>query len=134
MNIKKFVKECKNLENTKFEWYGRTKDGLDCAGLLITARNKAGYIFFDYKEYSKLARNFNINEILSNISIIRPSITKKDLEEGDIISISYRKLKYATHIMIYLGNNKVIHSDHIKGVVIEELEDNISIHSIHKLK
>lgn len=136
--VLKFIEECIKLKGTKFKWYGRTDEGLDCAGLLLTARNRANFEYFEYLNYSRLPRNYNFSSIISEICNNSLFNNKKEykFKMGDIILVKYKKLINPTHIIIYIGNGKYIHSDQKQGVVIEELNEDLikSIHSVYTLK
>lgn len=129
-----FIKKAIEFKGTQFKWYGRSKKGVDCLGLFLCARNKAGFPFFDYKKYSKLPRNKEFPELLKKLT--KSSFNNyKDLDIGDIILLKYKKSIYAHHLCIYIGDNKYIHSCQNSGVVIEEINENIieNIHSIYRL-
>lgn len=119
-----FLIELLKLVGTNFKWYGRDEKGLDCLGLFITARNRAGYSYFDYKTYSTLPRNKNFPHLLESISKSSFNNLKK-LTSGDLMLIKYGKSLYPHHLMIYIGDNKVIHTDLNDGVVIEDINEKI---------
>lgn len=127
----KFVNKLLEYKGTPFKYFGRSKDGLDCVGLFIVARNEIGLPFYDFKDYSVFPRNNMMEEEMLNFSY---KVDK--IEKGSIILISYKKGQKPQHSIVYIGNNEVISANKKNmEVSIESLNEyKNNIHSIYKLK
>lgn len=128
---KKFTKELLKYKNTPFKYFGRSKEGIDCVGLYIKARNDIGLKYYDYKEYSVFPRNNHLEEEVRKTCY---QIKKHEMEEGDVILINF-KGDTPQHMVLYIGNNKVISANKVKGkVIIESIEKyKNNIHSVYRM-
>lgn len=90
---------------------GTTKKCLDCSGLtyLSFTANKINIPrrSQDQARYGKIVLN------------------KNDLKKGDLVFFtkSYNSPDYITHVGIYLGNNRFIHTSTSNGVIITEIQN-----------
>ncbi len=115
MNVE--VKELKNiplLEQMDY-WYGTpyrmggtTKRGVDCSAF---TRALVDEVF-------KVQLPRTAREQYATVDKIK----KNELEEGDLVFFNTRG--GVSHVGIYLGNNKFIHSASSRGVMISDLDEN----------
>lgn len=95
-----------------FRHQGRTKDALDCAGLIICVAHDENISDFDFTNYRMqpdaiLMRKY-LNDNLDRIF---------KLEPGCILYMSF--YKNPQHLAIYTSNNTIIHAASLYGKVVE---------------
>jgi lipoprotein Spr len=93
---------------TPYKYSGDNKDGIDCSGLVC--------------EVYKKCYNVNIDGSAKDIFNNSEQLKRSDLREGDLVFFKIRNNKIS-HIGIYLGQNKFVHSSTQKGVVVSDLDD-----------
>lgn len=93
---------------TKYKYGGMSKLGVDCSGFCNAVYSQV---------YNKHIRR-TTSELSKNIN----KISKKKLEEGDLVFFNISKKKNS-HVGIYLKNNKFVHASSSKGVIISSLEN-----------
>ncbi|KHD85596.1 C40 family peptidase [Bacillus ginsengihumi] len=105
----KVVNTAKHYIGTPYRWGGTTPKGFDCSGFV-------GYTF---KKVGK-----NLPRTAAAMYKKGKHISKSKLKTGDLVffhtSSSYKKT--ASHVAIYIGHNKVIHSVS-QGVKIDSLNN-----------
>lgn len=96
------------------DWYGvpyryggSTKKGIDCSAFTCQLMNKVYGITLPRTSRDQF-------EAVSQIS-------KKNLEQGDLVFFNTRGR--ASHVGVYLGNNKFVHASTSSGVMISDLDD-----------
>lgn len=89
-----------------YKYGGSTPSGFDCSGFVKYSYNKVG---------EELPRT------TSDMYKKGKKISKKKLKKGDLVFFTTYK-KGASHVGIYIGNNKFIHSAS-NGVRIDELSN-----------
>lgn len=106
----------RDLIGCKFKVHGRNKEeGFDCYGLAIEVLRRNGIILPDVF-YDNLDNKENTyQEIINKAQYIK--IEKP--QEMCIILINEKN--NPTHVGVYLGSGKFIHSTHVTGVIIEPL-------------
>ena len=93
---------------TPYKYSGESKKGIDCSGLV----NKL------YKEcYDKELLGCT-KDLYKNSERIKLS----ELQEGDLVFFKIKK-KRISHVGIYLGQNRFVHSSLQNGVIVSNLED-----------
>jgi len=94
--------------NTPYKYGGNDKAGVDCSGFTMTV----------YQNVYKIKLYRSSIDQLKNATFI----DKADLKAGDLLFfITYGK--NVSHVGIYISKNKFIHASSIKGVVINDLND-----------
>lgn len=98
-----------NWLGTPYKFAGNCTKGIDCSGFVNVLYNHV------YGKYLG-ARN--------SADIYRKSekIKKEELKEGDLVFFGNRK-KQVSHIGVYLGQDKFVHSSTSRGVIISNLEE-----------
>ena len=94
--------------NTPYRYAGIGENGIDCSHFVITV-------------YASV-----YNRVLEGSSddIYRKStkINKRQLREGDLVFFKIRS-RHVTHVGIYLGEHKFVHSSTKAGVIISDLDE-----------
>lgn len=97
------------------EWYGvpykyagKDKTGIDCSGLASTL-----YLVVFQKKISPSTKAL-VDEV--------KKIASSDLKEGDLVFFNIES-KQASHVGVYLQNNKFVHASSKKGVMISDLNE-----------
>ncbi|PKG25646.1 C40 family peptidase [Niallia nealsonii] len=104
---KSAVTVAKKYIGTPYKYGGMSPKGFDCSGLV-------GY---SYKKTGK-----TLPRTAGDMYKKGKKVTKKNLKKGDLIFFSTYK-KGASHVGIYVGDNKFIHSSSSKGVKIDQLSN-----------
>lgn len=121
MNLREqIVTEARKYVGTPYRHLGRSRRGVDCAGLLYIVFNaliEVGSDFQDYPLYPKSA------EVFANIRHYAQRIKKSDAGCGDIVLMNFSGCSTHFGILTDLG---VVHASNDVGAVIEtEMPDNI---------
>ena len=100
------IKEYLGPPSTVYRWGGTSKYGIDCSGFVQAIYKAQGiYLPRTSKQQFRIGR------------IVRP----EQLRFGDLIFFSKYFNNYITHVGIYLGNGKFVHSSSAKGVNITSI-------------
>ncbi len=91
---------------TPYRYAGKSISGIDCSGLVQKIYEKV---------YGLMAHGNS--RILYNDS---KRVAKKELAEGDLVFFRTRR-NNISHVGIYLGENKFVHSSRTNGVIISDL-------------
>lgn len=89
----------------KYVWGGASPKGFDCSGLV-------GYSF---KQSGK-----TLPRSAAEMYKKGQAVSKSKLQKGDLVFFSTYK-KGASHVGIYIGNNKFVHASSSNGVKIDSL-------------
>ena len=90
---------------------GTTKQGVDCSGLTSAIYKKV---------YRKNLERSSDDQLKKDCR----KVNKRKLEEGDLVFFhNGRKKKHATHVGIYLKEDKFIHASTSRGVSIGNLNE-----------
>lgn len=92
-----------------YKYGGNTRRGTDCSGF-------TGSIYKDV--YQK-----DIPRSSEDQYVKAKHIKRKHLQEGDLVFFKIEDKKKASHVGLYLGNNKFVHASTKRGVRIDDLED-----------
>lgn len=94
--VDKVVATAKQLIGTPYLWGGASPDkGFDCSGLTLYVYKQVGY---------------NLNRISSDQARQGVSISRENLQPGDLVFFSFKQNNVVDHVAIYIGNGQVIHS------------------------
>lgn len=109
-----------------FRHQGRTKDALDCAGLIILIAHDEGISDFDFTNYrmqpdSVVMRKY-LNQNLDRIFTLEP---------GCILYMSF--FKNPQHLAIYTSSNTIIHAASVFGGVVEHSFDKYWISKVKEI-
>lgn len=115
------VDTARGCVGTKFRHQGRIAgQALDCAGLAVVALRSAGVEVKDLTNYSRTPHDDKLRKVLD----MQPglySVSVSDMSSGDILLI--RIGTQPSHIAIYAGEGRIIHSYEIIGRVVEHRID-----------
>lgn len=105
--------EVSDLIGTPFKMFGRTKEGLDCYGLVIEVEKRFGKIIpdfmFDCKEFQRVEN-----------SIPHINVKKSDyIAEGMILQ--FRTFDGRLHVGVALDKKTFIHATETQGVRISSI-------------
>lgn len=97
----------KKFVGTPYSFGGNNPKGFDCSG----------FITYTYKNNGislprTAAEQFNRGE----------AVDRKQLQAGDLVFFQTYK-KGASHVGIYIGDNKFLHADTSKGIAVSSLND-----------
>ena len=97
---------------------GLTRAGVDCVGLVVAVLREAGDLPEAVenrlkKQYSSIALN---GELVRHLKT--HTVPKTVPERGDLALFKLPRLANATHLAIYLGNDKLIHAHSGAGRVV----------------
>ncbi len=110
-DIEKVISYAESFLGTKHKMSGVDFNGIDCSGLVFTSHSKFGlHLPRSSQEQARFGK-------------VIP--TFDDLQRGDLVFYynSYKTSNFITHVGIYLGNEKFIHTSSSKGVVISKVND-----------
>jgi len=93
---------------TPYKYGGNTRQGTDCSGMVSAV----------FKEVYNINMYRNSADQLKNVKVI----DKSELRAGDLVFFKIYN-DTISHVGIYLGENKFIHSSTRKGVVVNSLEE-----------
>ena len=102
-----------------FKDFGRDEKGLDCFGLVL----------YYYKHFlNKKVKDFFYDDLLSiNVKDILKIQDQwdvinniKDIKKNDVLLID--SILASTHILIYIGDNQILHCNYKIGVCIEDFK------------
>ena len=98
-----------SLSGTRYQYGGNSPDtGFDCSGFVR-------YVF-------KQATSLSLPRSALAMSQLGKSVRKNDLQPGDLVFFDTLKSAFS-HVGIYVGNNRFIHSPRSGGVVrVESME------------
>ena len=102
-------KEARKLLGVPYLWGGTSRKGIDCSGFTQYSYRKIGF------ELNRTAVSQLANGIV---------VAKADMRPGDLVFFKNTtdNGRIATHVGIYLGDGKMIHSGASKGVVVVSLD------------
>lgn len=109
-NHKLYVESSKWI-GTRYRAGGTSHRGVDCSGLVCQLYQKV------YRK--KLERNSD-DQRKENCR----KVSKRNLQEGDLVFFhNGRRKRTATHVGIYLKDNKFIHASTSSGVIVSSLNE-----------
>lgn len=103
------VENSKDYIGVPYVWGGTTARGFDCSG----------YTSYLYKQVGLKINRTAISQLSNGVIV-----AKEDLQPGDLVFFSGTGGGgFASHVGMYIGNGKMIHSGSSKGVCIVELSN-----------
>ena len=94
---------------TPYRSAGMSLNGVDCSGFVTCMYNGV---------YGVKLKGRRCSEIYNEVA----KINKSELKEGDIVFFKIRHSE-VSHVGLYLGNDKFIHSSTSNGVIISDLKE-----------
>ncbi|MCC6384064.1 MAG: C40 family peptidase [Bacteroidia bacterium] len=91
---------------TPYRYAGKTLHGIDCSNFVNEIFKSACGYFLGGNSAEQFAQTKRVK--------------KDELDEGDLVFFKINK-KRISHVGIYLGNNKFVHSSRSRGVIISDL-------------
>ena len=108
-NATNIINSANALKGTKYKWGGTTTKGFDCSGFVQYVFKKSG---------------IQLPRTAAEMSKRGTSVAKGNLKAGDLVFFNTGAKKgKVTHVGIYIGNNKFIHSTTSKGVIVTDIND-----------
>jgi cell wall-associated NlpC family hydrolase len=101
------VNEGKKYLGVPYRYGGTTPKGFDCSG---------------FTSYTFKKKNVKIPRTAAEQYKKGKAVSKKNLKAGDLVFFKTTSKKSVSHVGIYIGNNKFIHSAG-KGVTIASIND-----------
>jgi len=101
------LKEARKWLGTPYKYGGTDKNGIDCSGLVMNIYRSALAI--------NMPRN---SKAQSDYCTPTP---KNDLIPGDLLFFATSGGKKVSHVGIFIGDNRMIHSSASKGVIISDI-------------
>ena len=100
------VNNAKRYIGVPYVWAGTTSSGFDCSGFVMSVYAKSG---------------INIRRLADEQFYNGKRISRDELEVGDLVF--FETYTYGiSHVGIYIGENRFIHSSSSKGVTIDSLD------------
>ena len=115
----KVVEEARSWLNTRWVHQGRTRQGIDCAGLIVVVGRK-----FDILDYDDKTNYQRRTAGLSFLKPFRESMRRKSFNErkpGDVVL--FRDAHFPCHSTIYTANEgieTIVHATILERKVVEE--------------
>jgi cell wall-associated NlpC family hydrolase len=126
------VTAARSFLGVRFRHRGRTNRGIDCAGLVILARNAALGTEDDFHDYPRIPTETSVTEILLPYA---EKIKRSEARSGDVAQMQWNGR--AIHLGILTGAGTVIHASAEADAVIERpisVRGNGRIAAIWRLK
>lgn len=109
----RIVTEARSLIGVPFRHRGRTRDGLDCAGVIAYVRRMALGASDDFTSYTETPTEETVARELGRVAM---AIPPEEARPGDVVVLRFNGA--ATHLGI-LTRDAVIHADRVDGGVVE---------------
>jgi len=113
------VEEARSYLKTRWVHQGRTRDGVDCAGLVICVGNNLGLIGYDRTDYQRHPNGSAFLHYFKEGGGIQKPIT--EAKPGDILVL--REGTYPCHTSIVtekLGRAHIVHAYVVRKAVVED--------------
>lgn len=112
------AQEAKKWIGTRFLHQGRSKEGIDCVGLVVKVAENLGYSVEDEKGYNRTAQGYAFQKYFDKQA---KKIKTSDIRPGDLLI--FADSKYPCHVAIYVetkGIPCIVHAHALRRKVLEE--------------
>ena len=107
INALSVVAEAQRHIGTRYRWGGESTRGFDCSGFVR-------YVFRE-------SEGINLPRTSREQAKFGQPVSREDLQPGDIVSFATGGGSRVSHVGMYIGDNKFIHSSSSRGVRIDTL-------------
>ena len=107
VDSKQLVSAANNVMGVKYMRGGTTSKGFDCSGFV-------GYVFKQV--------GLSVPRTSAGMYATGNSVAKKNLQSGDLVFFNTSG-KGVSHVGVYIGGGKFVHSSSSKGVSISKIND-----------
>jgi len=111
---KDIIIKARSWVGINFKLRGRTRNGIDCIGLISAIGNELKLIDYDFTEYQINSHGL-IKDHLNKAGLFE--VKKDDMLIGDILNISIKNRPM--HLSILSTTEKMIHTNQIENNVVE---------------
>ncbi len=114
------ISEAQSWKGIKWRHQGRTREGVDCVGLIVVVGHALGLSKYDYGEYGRDPDG----SFIEHFDAVAESVSRGDKQPGDIAI--FTDAKFPGHVgwfSMNRGNLTVIHSHASRRKVVEEVFD-----------
>lgn len=115
MTADDIVTAARALVGVPFKHQGRTRNGLDCAGLVVHVAATLGLKYTDHGGYARSPSDGLLESALDMQPCLELLPNKADMQAGDVLLMRFKEPQ---HLGIYTGEN-IIHSYSTVGKVCE---------------
>lgn len=115
------VREARAFLGVPYLHQGRTRNGIDCVGLLIVVAHRLGISDFDIDGYSRLPSNRMMQRMMREHL---DEITMADVLAGDVVHMAFGMQPHHLAVVTEKQPFSIIHSDAERGRVVEHVIDN----------
>lgn len=102
------IQEASNWIGTPYKYGGNDRTGVDCSGLVTNI-------------YSDVL-NIKLPRSSKEIATFCESATRRELIPGDLLFFSTTSTDNISHVGIFIGDNRMIHSSTSQGVIVSDLD------------
>jgi cell wall-associated NlpC family hydrolase len=96
---------------TPYKRGGGNLRGIDCSNLVCSI----------YRDYDGTA----LPENTRGLYRLPDAVDDDDLQVGDLVFFTFAETRSPSHVGVYLGDNRFVHSSETKGVVVSSLDDSV---------
>lgn len=107
--------------HTPYLHQGRTRQGIDCAGLVIRIFQDEGLTDYDVNGYSRTPSDAMMRRVLKDICV---EVLFDQLKPTDIMHMSFERQPRHLAIVTMINPIRILHADSEAGEVVEHLLDN----------
>lgn len=93
---------------TPYRYAGKSMNGIDCSG----------FVNIIYQKVYGILLSGNSLNLYNGVHRLK----KSNLQEGDLVFFKTQR-KCVSHVGLYLGENKFVHSSRSNGVMVSDLDD-----------
>lgn len=115
-----FVAEARTWIGTPFLHQGRTRHGIDCAGVAIKCAHRLGISTFDIDGYSRVPSNGMMRRLLREHT---EEIPLANIDIADLLHMAFATEPQHIVIVSSIDPVMIIHADSVVGRVVEHRLD-----------
>lgn len=104
---------------TRYRFGGMSYEGIDCSGFVLQILNEV----YGVQQFPRnSAEMFRVTD----------PVNKDDLQEGDLVFFRTGRGRGISHVGIYIGEGKFVHSSTSSGVIISSLSESYYVSRFYK--